>query len=158
MVSKKFDFVSSLVLILTSFYIVYGSVDIYQQAKEPLYLSPALVPLILGILLLLCSLVLLAESLKGSSSSQRWAEFRQWWGVVKKEEATKSMFIGTIIIGLYTYVLLPLLPFVVSTGIFLVVLMAYLKVGSWKKISILTFLTVAIIFGLFQGLFHVPLP
>jgi|GEM_PF-5060665 len=158
MVSKKFDFVSALALILTSFYVIYGSIDIYQQAKEPMYLSPALMPLTLGVLLLFCSLLLLAASLKGSNPGERWAEFRQWWDAVKKEESTKSMFIGTIIIGLYTYVLLPLVPFVVSTSIFLLVLMAYLKVGSKGKIIIISAATVAIVFGLFQGLFHVPLP
>lgn len=158
MISKKFDFTSSLILIAAAVYVIYESVDIYYKAKEPMYLSPALVPLMLGILLLLCSVILLMESLKGSSAGARFSEFAQWFAVIKQEAATKRMLIGTIIIGIYTYFLLGTLPFMASTVIFMVALMMYLKIGSFVKILLISIMTVLITHGLFQELFRVPLP
>lgn len=158
MTSKKFDFASSVALILTALYVIYESMDIYEKAKEPMYLSPALVPLILSIALLLCSLVLFVNSIKDGGVGMRVSELSEWFAQVKGEAATKSMLIGTIIIGIYTYFLLGELPFMVATLIFMIVLMMYLRVGSFVKILIISVITVAATHGLFQELFRVPLP
>lgn len=158
MTSKKFDFASSTVLIITALYVIYESLDIYEQAKEPMYLSPALAPLILGCALLLCSILLFVNSIKDGGPSARIQELAAWFGQIKGEAATKSMLIGTIIIGIYTYFLLGTLPFMLATLIFMVALMMYLKVGSFAKILIISIITVAATHGLFQELFRVPLP
>ena len=158
MTSKKFDFASSLALILLSVYVIYESLDIYEKAKEPMYLSPALAPLILSCALLLCSLLLFAGSIKDGGIAVRVRELSEWFAQVKGEAATKSMLIGTIIIGIYTYFLLGALPFMAATLIFMVALMMYLKVGSFVKILIISVITVAATHGLFQELFRVPLP
>ena len=102
MTSKKFDFASSIALIITALYVIYESMDIYEQAKEPMYLSPALVPLILSIALLLCSILLFVNSIKDGGASARIQELSAWFAQVKSAAETKSMLIGTIIIGIYT--------------------------------------------------------
>lgn len=158
MTSKKFDFASSIALIITALYVIYESVDIYEKAKEPMYLSPALVPFVLSVALLLCSLILFVNSVKDGGMSARVHELSAWFVQIKGEAATKRMLIGTIIIGIYTYFLLGELPFMVATLIFMVVLMMYLKVGSFVKILIISVATVAATHGLFQELFRVPLP
>lgn len=52
----------------------------------------------------------------------------------------------------------PRLPFWASTSIFMVLVMAVLKATSIVKNLLITALVVGAIYGVFQMVFHVPLP
>lgn len=156
--NKKFDFATSLILIISSLYIILECMDIYEKAKEPFYLSPALTPGILGVLLLACSLALFVNSIRQESMAAHISDLLTWFKDTVKQESTKRMFLGTVIIGIYTYFLLGELPFIPATIIFMLALMKYLQVGSWIKISLISVSTVLATYGLFQILFRVPLP
>ena len=73
---KMKDFLSSIVLLALSFFVLFESWRIYQKAGKLLYLSPALIPLMLGGILLLLSLVLLLESLKDGGAGARVEEMK----------------------------------------------------------------------------------
>lgn len=68
------------------------------------------------------------------------------------------MAIGVLIMALYTFVLLSFLPFWLSSLIFMIILMLYLKAESPVKILVISGGAVALIVLLFQVLFRVPLP
>lgn len=155
---KHFDFLTSLVLIAVSAYIAAAGFGIYQDAGEPMYVSPGLFPIVLGIALALCSVFLLLQSLKGGGASARCAELKQWAGTVLKEPTCISMLIGTLIMGIYTYLLLSLLPFWLASLLFMILLMMYLNSGSVVKILLISGGAVAGVVALFQVLFRVPLP
>lgn len=155
---KMKDFVSSIVLLLLSFFVLFESWQIYQKAGKLLYLSPALIPLILGCILLLLSVVLLVGSLKDGGAGARVQEMKTLFQDIKKDPNSFRMLVGVVLMGVYTFVLLGLLPFWLATFLFMLLLMYFLEAGSLVQIvSVSVIVTVLIIF-LFQVCFRVPLP
>ncbi len=155
---KRFDFVASLVMLALSVYVIFESVRMYQKAGKVLYLSPALVPLMLGILLCLLSMLLLLGSLKNGGFGKRLQEIKEYFSQVAKDSNTSRMLIGVLLMALYTFVLIEILPFWISTFIFMFLLMYFLEAGSLVKISVISAGAVALIIFLFQVCFRVPLP
>lgn len=155
---KHLDFISSVVLILFSFAVILGSISMYQKAGEVLYLSPALMPLILGIALLGCSVVSFCGSIKEYGVSGRIREAVCWFSGIVKEETTKGMLRGTLIMFAYVFVLLKFLPFWISSILFICILMFTMKAEKPVKIGLLAVGSVGLIVLLFQVLFRVPLP
>lgn len=155
---KHLDFISSIVLIIFSGAVILGSIQMYQKAGEVIYLSPALMPLILGIALFGCSIVNLLGSVKGSSFKGQWNEFTGWLRTAVKEPTTKAMLMGTLIMAVYVFVLMSFLPFWISSIIFICVLMFYMKAAKPVRIAMLALGSVGLIVLLFQVLFRVPLP
>lgn len=155
--NKHYDFLSSVVLIIIGVYIIASGVGIYHKAKEPLHVSPGLFPIILGCALILCSILLLISSLKDGGVKQRIEEIKGWAGHTFKEKATISMIVGTVIMGIYSFVLLSILPFWLGSLIFMIFLFIYLNAASVIKILILSGGSVLAIILLFQVLFRVPL-
>ena len=66
---KYLDFLGGLVLLMLSVIIIIASVLMHIKSGEVFYLSPGLMPMILGIALLFCSLFYFAESLKDGGFS-----------------------------------------------------------------------------------------
>ena len=150
---KMKDFLSSIVLLALSFFVLFESWRIYQKAGKLLYLSPALIPLMLGGILLLLSLVLLLESLKDGGAGARVEEMKAVFRDLKKDPNSFRM-----LVGVYTFVLLGLLPFWLATFLFMLLLMYFLEAGSLVQIVSVSVLVTALIIFLFQVCFRVPLP
>jgi hypothetical protein len=156
--NKHLDFLTSLGLMGLALFVIFSGRMIYQEAKEPLYLSPALLPLILGCSLFFCSAVQLAGTLKNSKISNRFQEFGIWLGERRKDPAMPHIFGGILILGTYTFLLLPFLSFWLASSLFLLLLMLYLKATScWKLLPIIGAVIGGIVL-LFRVLFRVPLP
>ncbi len=155
---KMKDFLSSIVLLALSFFVLFESWRIYQKAGKLLYLSPALIPLMLGGILLLLSLVLLLESLKDGGAGARVEEMKAVFRDLKKDPNSFRMLVGVVLMGVYTFVLLGLLPFWLATFLFMLLLMYFLEAGSLVQIVSVSVLVTALIIILFQVCFRVPLP
>jgi len=155
---KMKDFISSIVLILLSFFVFAEGRNIYVKAGKLWYLSPALIPLMLGMLLLALSVVLMATSLKDGGISARMAEFKDCMKDVKGDPNSMRMLIGVVVMGLYTFVLLGLFPFWLATFLFMFLLMYFLDAGSLVKILLVSVVVTMLIILLFEVCFRVPLP
>lgn len=155
---KRLDFISSIVIFALSIYVLISSVNIYQSSGKVFYVSPALVPAMLGAVLCLLSVVLFFTSIKEGGVAARVTEVKTYFGGIFKDKNTFRMLVGILLIALYTFVLLELLPFWLSTFLFCLLLMYFLDAGSILKIVIISALCSALIVFLFQVCFRVPLP
>lgn len=155
---RHYDFMSAVALTILSIAIIIGSFQIQGQTDAEIYVSPALMPMILGITLLFCSFLQLAESLKEGGMKARMKEIKIWSKETAGAKSTVNILIGVAIMAVYTFLLLPNLPFAVSSLIFMVVLLGFLKATSPVRIGLLAAGAVAFIVLLFQVLFRVPLP
>lgn len=155
---KLRDFISSIVILLLSVFVLAESRGIYVKAGKTLYLSPALIPLMLGTILLVLSVVLMLESLKEGGIAARAAEGKQWMKAIKEDPNSLRMLIGLVLMGIYTFVLLGMLPFWLATFLFMFLLMYFLEAGSLVKIVVISIVVTALIIFLFQVCFRVPLP
>lgn len=152
------DFISAVILILLSVYVLFEGFNIYTKAGKPLYLSPALIPMMLGVMLLVLSIVLLFGSLKDGGAAARGAEMKAWFKEIKADSNTMRMLIGVVIMGLYTFVLLGMLPFWLATFLFMFLLMYFLEAGSIVEILSVSVIITGLVIFLFQICFRVPLP
>lgn len=155
---KLFDFMASCVMIALGMYVALAGVGINKDVGGVYYNGPGFLPMILGIALTGCSLLLLLGSLKGGGLGARLAEMKSWAreGLHSKDAAIS--LIGTIIMFLYSFVLFRLVPFWLSSFIFLVCIMAYLKATRLLKVLLISACTVAVIVVFFQVGFRVQLP
>jgi hypothetical protein len=155
---KHLDFISSICLFLISSYIIAESLRIHGEVGGPLYASPGLLTLFLGSMLLLCSVLLFIKSINKVGFLANVRAVRQWLGEFIKSKETQSMLLGILILGLFVFFLLPRFPFLLSSFIFLFILMKALNAGSILKITIISICVSGSIFILFQIIFKVPLP
>ena len=150
--NKMKDFISSAVIFSLSLYVLFEGYNIYTKSGKLLYLSPALIPLMLG------TIVLFTGSLKEGGLQARAAELKAWSGEVKADRGTMRMLVGVVLMGLYTFVLLGMLPFWLATFLFMLLLMYFLEAGSIVKIVVISVLVTGLVIFLFQVCFRVPLP
>lgn len=155
---KMKDFISSVIMFLLSLFVILESWKIYGKAGKPMYLSPALIPLMLGVILLFLSITLCITSLKEGGVSARITEWKEVWKELKEDPNTVRMLVGVVLMGLYTFVLLGMLPFWLATFLFMLLLMYFLEAGSIVQIVSISILVTGLIIFLFQVCFRVPLP
>ncbi|MDD3252917.1 MAG: tripartite tricarboxylate transporter TctB family protein [Lachnospiraceae bacterium] len=155
---KLQDFLSSIVVFAVSIFILVESYKIYLKAGKVFYLSAAFVPVLLGALLLVLSVVLFLGSIKEGGVSARTTEFQEVWQAMVKDNNSLRMLTGLIMMAIYTFVLLEILPFWLATFLFMFLLMFFLDAGSITKILIITAVMDGLIVFLFQVCFRVPLP
>lgn len=155
---KMKDFISSIVICLVAVYVLFEGYRIYAKAGKLLYLSPGLLPLMLGAILLVLSIVLCLTSIKEGGVGARITELKDWWQVTVKDKNTMRMVIGVVLMGLYTFVMLGMLPFWLATFLFMLLLMYFLEAGSIVKIVLISVLVTGLVILLFQVCFRVPLP
>ena len=153
-----FDFITSLFLIILSLIMI---VDSYQMAVDvggPLYASPGMMTMVLAVLLLICGFLLLRRSIRLNGVGQNVKDFKEWIHTFRKAKSSQEMLLGGAILALYTFILAPRLPFWISTSIFMVFIMGILNATSIIKNVLITAVVVGSIYGVFQMIFHVPLP
>jgi len=171
---KHVDFVSALVFMALSIYVIVSAFGYHDQIQSRGNIvwnqSPGFFPIIVGVALLICSIILFLRSIKGSGI---WAHI-QTVGAGAKEFFTSKMtlraVIGLIWMGLFVFVFLEMLGFVVSSLLYSITLMVYLQAGDiFRKpagkailhILILAVIATAVVFAtyfLFQEIFRAPLP
>ena len=154
----RLNFISATLLTLLSIAILIGSVAIHTRVDEPLYASPALMPGILGAALLLCSLLLLWQSVRGGGWRTRAAEAGAWIAGVAKHPDTRTTLIGLALMAIYTFVLVPLLPFWIATVLFTTAMLAFLRATRWYWVLLISAATAGGIVLLFETAFNIPLP
>lgn len=153
-----FDFITSVVLILLSLAVMFESIRMAADVGGFLYASPGMMPMVLAILLLFTGVLLLKRSVRDRGAGQHCVDFAQWVHTFCKSKPAQEMLTGGLALALYTFVLLPRLPFVVSTAIFLMFVMGMLNATSLVKNALITAGVVGGIYAVFQLIFHVPLP
>ncbi|MBS1227096.1 MAG: hypothetical protein H6R17_373 [Proteobacteria bacterium] len=153
-----FDFVTSIGLMILSLVMIVDSYRMGVDVGGALYASPGMLPMVLALLLLLTSAMLLKRSIRNGGARQNLAGFVAWFDIFRKSRMAREMMVGALILALYTFVLAPRLPFWMSTSMFMILLMAILKATSLVKNLMITALVVGSIYGVFQMVFHVPLP
>jgi hypothetical protein len=155
---KHFDFLASFVLMILGAYVIITGYDIYRDAQELFYVSPGFFPIMLGILLVFCSVLLLVSSLKNGGAKARFAELRLWWAGSVRAKDTFVTLGGVLIMFVYTFLLLRFMPFWLASLIFLVAIMFYLRTTKALRILIISALTMGAIVVFFQVGFGIPLP
>ena len=153
-----FDFVTSLVLMLLALLIIVDSLRMAADVGGFLYASPGMMPMVLAILLLFTGSLLLRRSVRLNGVGQNCADFTAWFKIFRKSKPAQEMLTGGLILALYTFILAPRLPFMVSTAIFLCFIMGILNATSIVRNLLITAGVVGGIYAVFQLIFHVPLP
>lgn len=123
-----------------------------------MYLSPTLIPTMLGAMMLVLSILLFVSSIKDGGLGARVGEFSNYMKDVKADPNSLRMLIGLAFMGIYTFVLLGLFPFWLATFLFMFLLMFFLEAGDIIHIVIISAVITALVVFLFQVCFRVPLP
>lgn len=155
---KHLDFATSIVLGIVAIYVIIDSIRMSIDSGEVFYYAPGLMPLILGCGLLICTIGLFFRSIRSDGLAKNVVDLKQGILAFTKSEVVKNTFIGLIIMGIYVFVLLERLHFVIASLVFLIAFSLFLRSGSIIKILILSVLTVGLVYVVFQIGFGVPLP
>lgn len=154
----RLNFISSTLLAVLSVAILVGSVNIHSNAGEPLHTSPALLPGILGGVLLLCSLLLFRQSARGAGVRTRLSQATSWLAELTRHPDTRTSLIGLLLMAVYTFVLIGALQFWAASLIFAIAMLVFLKALPWYWVLVISGATVGAIVVLFSVVFNVPLP
>lgn len=155
---RRLNFISSTLLTALSVAILVGSVNIHSRVQEPLYASPALLPGLLGIVLLVCSLLLLWQSTRDVGVRARLSQATSWLAELARHPDTRTTVIGLVLMAIYTFVLIGALQFWAASLIFAIAMLAFLRAVPWYWVLIISGATVGAIVVLFSAVFNVPLP
>lgn len=168
---KHVDFISAIIFIILSVYVIFESMNIYKDAGELLYESPGLTPLILGVGLLICGTLLLVRSLIGEGIGTHIENLKNGAAEVFKSVVFRKALIGIALMLIYVFVLLELIGYTASSAVFMIVMMLFLNYediketeGSSKKaikvvkVFMIPLIVVAVTWVAFQKGFGVPLP
>lgn len=153
-----FDFITSIALMLLSLVMIVDCYRIWKDVGGEIYASPGMLPMLLAIVLLFTSFLLLKRSIRLNGVGKNFSDFTSWFIGFGKSKVFREMLLGGLILAIYTFGLAPRLPFWLSTSIFMVSLMTILKATSIVKSLVITALVVGSLYGIFQMIFHVPLP
>lgn len=162
--NKQKDFIISLALMALGVYATVGGVKIYLKAAKPPYnitalsISPGLLPIILGALLTILSILLFIKSLKDSSLGSRLSTLALWFKGVTKNHDILMMSGGMAIMAIYAFFIVGLLPYWAGSALFLIALMFFLRAARPHKIVAVSLIAVALVILLFQVGFNVSLP
>ena len=170
MESKTKEMVFSFALIIAGIYVMIEGIRIYLRAASAPYfitefsVSPGLIPTILGAALIFFSILFLFTTLKREGHGKadvlkmQWSEFVSWVKANSKNMDIAFTIGAVIIMGIYTYVLMEILPFWAASIIFLAAIFCYLRSGKWWKNLIIAVLGVVAIVIIFQYCFNAALP
>lgn len=154
----RMSFISSIIMIIVALAFGIGSIQIFQKARVPLYESPGLMPLIVSLALLVASLVLAVQAIKQGGLRTQLAAAGEWFADIVRKPYTIPTLIGLALMGIYVFVLMPLLPFWASSFIFMVAMLFFLRAMRWWAILITSAALVGAVFLIFQVLLRAPLP
>ncbi|MGO1172706.1 MAG: tripartite tricarboxylate transporter TctB family protein [Actinomycetaceae bacterium] len=155
---ERLNLISSALLTALATAILAGGVAIYARTDQPLHASPALMPGLVGVALLACSLLLLGRSLRGTGLRARWTASKAWIVGVARHPDTRTTIIGLLLMAVYSVVLVRVLQFWAASFIFAVAMLLFLRAVRWYWALLIAGATVGGIVVLFGGVFNIPLP
>lgn len=119
--------------------------------------AAALVPVVSGTLVGLCALVLLIGALRRGAYAQLLQVVRTPVSTRTRREAGRTVSVF-LIIGVYYFLLLRFLPFVVATAAFLLVMFVVYWRGAWWRMLLVSVLGAVVIHVLFSVALGAQLP
>lgn len=152
------DFMTGIVLLIVAAYVILDSLVMAGSVGGPFYTTPGMLPIVLGLALALTAVLLLKRSIREEGVKNNLDNIKTWACVMCKSKTVKEMLLGILILGVYTFLLVPAFPFWLSGLIFLVFIMGVLNATSLVRSLIISAVTVASIVVVFEVIFHVPLP
>ena len=155
---SRFDFVTSIALMLLAVVMIFDCYRIWKDVGGALYASPGMLPMFLAVLLLFTSVRLFQRSVRARGVRGNASDFVAWLRAFSASTTAREMLRAGLALALYTFVLAPRLPFWASTSIFMVVVMALVRATTLPRIALITALVVGGVYGVFRMIFHVPLP
>ncbi len=167
--NKTKDFIFSFFLTALGIYFSIEGFAIYRRAAAPPYkierfsISPGFLPFILGLLLIFFSVLLFISTMKGEKNFkatfvERWKTTGRWYVAAAKNKDYLFTIGGIIIMLIYSYLLLNILPFWAASLIFLLAMYLYLRAGIWWKSIIVAAGVVALTVIVFKYCFNAALP
>lgn len=156
--NKHLDLLSSVVLFGLSIFSVFEGFRMTKDSGKALAVSPGLMPIVLGSALALCAVLLFINSIMHVGLKVQLKNSYTWLSQCIKDKLTHNILGGIAILGVYTFLLLEIFPFWLSSIIFLGFILLYLNATTPIKAVAVSLATVAIIVVLFNKIFHVPLP
>ena len=141
---------------------IYVFIDGYQMLISPgletveRSANPGVTSMFVGGFLALLGIIMGIIGLRGSGGPFRVA--KQAISETLRKQAFFKGVVATACIAVYFFVLWDRIPYVISTFIFLAGMMFIFKAGAWWKITLISGITVAIVWYVFGVLAMVPLP
>lgn len=120
--------------------------------------SPSLTPLILGIAIIFCAVLLLLRSLKGVGIAVVMGDVAKSFKAFCSSKLIHFSLLGIAWMAIYIFVLVELLGYALSSLIFLIGIMLMLKATKKKWIAVISLVAVVAVVVLFQIIFHIRLP
>lgn len=167
--NKVKDTIFSIMMFLLGGYVVVEGVRMYFKAASPPYritdfsVSPALLPVVLGVGLVILSVILFIKSFVGEKKffktfGERMSIFAKAFVAALKTDGMKRMIVGVIFMAILVFGLMGRVSFVIGGTVFMFATMLFLKATKWWKSLIFSVVAMALIFLLFQVIFKTPLP
>jgi hypothetical protein len=155
---KHLDFITSLVIMALSVFVVISAHGFYVKSRKAFYASPGFMPAIIAGALFLLALYLMVQSLNKSSVKECCIRLVEALPRGLKSVRFKNTIIGLALFAVYVYILLRFLPFWLASTILLFACFVYLKAAKLVKSAVIAVLSAAGIVLLFQIVFRVPMP
>lgn len=152
------DFVMAIIFMLIAIYMIIDGFHMTAKVGVKLYESPGLLPIVVGIMIITCAIILFLQCLKSNTVKHFIQSLGDSIKAAAKSQEFINIIVGIFIIGIYTFVLLKLFPFWLASLLLMVILMLFLNAASIPKVLIVSGGTVGLIYLLFVVLFKVPLP
>ena len=174
MYRKHIDFVSSILLMALSIFVLIESYSYYQTQNERVVVvfhqSAGFFPIVIGSALLICSILLFIRSVRGGAFKENFVKIKEGAIAFLKTTTAFRALVGCIWMGIYVFVLLQRIGFAMGTPVFLVLMMTFLQFQDLKEAglkraiwSIVKYILISVgivgfTYVLFQVIFRVPLP
>ena len=155
---KHLDFITSIVLMALSVYVVVTAHGYYLKSRKEFYASPGFLPTIIAGAIFLLALNLMVQSLNKSSVKDIFSRLFEAVPRGFKSARFKNTVAGLAIFAVYIYVMLRFLPFWLASAILLFACFIYLKAAKPVKSAIIALSSAVGIVLLFQVVFRVPMP
>jgi hypothetical protein len=176
---KSKDSVFSLILLAIGAFATVEAVLMIRLAAKPpfrianIWISPGLLPCVLGILLMFLATLLLLGGLRGEENRRNaigrrlLAAGRGVLAAMRKRDSL-VMLVGVIWMFLYSFFILGAIPFWLSGSGFLLILLVFLRsaalglrpppAADFFKLALVSAASTALILALFEGIFKTSLP
>jgi hypothetical protein len=148
------ELILGLFITLLSLFVIVESLRMPQRGHLGIMMSPGVVPLFTGVVLLLLSLVINVRALRAGGIHFVGSLLRR----LRSEEEMRRFlwilgFMTLYIVGLIGYV-----PFIAATLIYHALIFFYLRIGGPVKIVIYTLIATALVAVFLPRVFDMPVP
>ena len=156
---RSADILSSIVLIIIGVAVCINSARLIldnPDTQHRFYVSAGLVPLIFGILLIITSTTVLINGIKDGGNIKIFSP-GHIWKAIRSEAGLTTIFIYAWI-GIYIFVFLRILPYFISTLLFMVIFMMKFYSKHPVAVLVISVLVSGITTYIFGSVVNIPLP